>query len=189
MAEPKKMKPETIISLTLAVLGTTLFTVLLWCSLIGQVAYVTLVSVLSLVCLAVPVLQRLRQFDLRNLKMTLEKIEKVRDEVFAKEKDLARVSTIVSQLIAFNSAFEGRAHNPESYGLQNEWYYRKIKELLSAVKASPETTEITLKYFHALRKRDASSGDEQKLEWHSLMNMIREDIGEPKKPQQLDSAN
>jgi len=181
------MKTETVISLTLAALGATLFTALLFYRLIGEVAYVTLISVLSLVCLAVPVLQRLRQFDLKNLKMTLEKIEKVRDEVFAKEKDLAKVSILASQLIAFNSAFEGRLHGPESYSLQNEWYYRKIKELLAAVKASPDTTADVLKYFHALRKRDASAGDQKKLEWHSLMNMIREDIGEPKKLVQADS--
>ncbi|MCX7006624.1 MAG: hypothetical protein NTY53_05140 [Kiritimatiellaeota bacterium] len=176
------MKTETIISLSIAISGVALCTYLLVGQFIGQAAFVTLISVLSLVCLVIPVLRRLKQLDLKNLKMTLEKIEKVKAEVFAKEESLTKVSLLASQLIAFNSAFEGRLHDDDSFRLQNEWFYRKINDLLAAVHATPATTAEVLKYFHAIRRQDQSSGDAKKLVWKDLMNMIREDIGESSKP-------
>jgi hypothetical protein len=182
------MKTESIISLLLAVVGTVLFTALLGYHLIGQAAFVTLMSILALVCIVVLVLRRLTQLDLKNMKITLEKFEKVRDDVFAKEKDIAKMSLLVSQLFAFNSAFEGRIYQPESHRLQQEWYYRKTAELLAAIKASPLSTEEVLKYFHAMRRYETSDNAAQKLEWHNLMNMIREDIGKKKTTEETNDS-
>ena len=182
------MKTESIISLLLAVFGTTLFTILLGYHLIGQAAFVILMSTLAFVCIVIPVLRRLKQLDIKNLKMTLDKIEKARDDVFAKEKDLAKISLLVSQLFAFNSAFEGRIYQPETHRLQQEWYNRKMAELLVAIKTSSFATEEVLKYFHAMRRYEISDGASQKLEWHNLMNMIREDIGEKKTPEETNDS-
>ncbi len=178
------MKKQAISSAIVASLGIAIFTYLLVQEYIGQYIYSFLIALLALVCVAFLVLSRVHTIDFKKLKLTLDKIERAKKEIYAKEEDLIKVSLLASQLIAFNSAFEGRCHGSESYRLQNEWYYQKIKELLAEVKASPETTADVLKYFHALRMRDASAGDKHKQEWHALMNLIRKDIGEPVKPEQ-----
>lgn len=175
---------QSTVALIVGAVALILFTGLLMSKHLGQMSYVSLLTATGLVCLVLHGFSRLRELDLKNLKVTLDKMERVKEEIFAKEEDLRRVSLLASQLIAFNSAFEGRMHDGESYRLQNEWYYQKIKELLDAVEASPETTADVLKYFHSLRNRDVSAGDQKKLKWDDLMDMIREDIGEDPKLEQ-----
>ncbi|HEV2969692.1 MAG TPA: hypothetical protein VGY55_06860 [Pirellulales bacterium] len=72
------MKSSTVISVLIATIGIILFTTLLVTANIGDASYVILVGMLVLTCIAIPVLTRLRELDLRSLKLTLERIEAVK---------------------------------------------------------------------------------------------------------------
>ena len=75
------MKSRVLIALGIAAVGIVLFTLLLQAMLIGQWAYASLISVLALICVAIVLLPRLKELDLKNLRLTLAEIKQVKAEV------------------------------------------------------------------------------------------------------------
>ena len=87
------MKTESVAAIIIAVLGIVLFTALLVKGAIGQTTFAILIVALSFVCLALHGFSRIRELDLKNLKITLDKIEKVKaeiDEVYSGIQHLKR---------------------------------------------------------------------------------------------------
>lgn len=75
------MKAHGLIALGIAVVGISLFTTLLGTNLIGERAYASLIIALAFVCLAIYGFTRLKELDLKNLKLTLDQIKQVKAEV------------------------------------------------------------------------------------------------------------
>jgi hypothetical protein len=71
-------KPPTLISIVVGIIGVILFTTLLASAKIGEASYVVLLGVLVLACIAILALPRLRELDIRSLKLTLDRIEAVK---------------------------------------------------------------------------------------------------------------
>ena len=71
-------KPPTVISIVVGIIGVILFTTLLATAKIGEASYVVLLGVLVLACIAILALPRLRELDIRSLKLTLDRIEAVK---------------------------------------------------------------------------------------------------------------
>jgi hypothetical protein len=71
-------KRSTVVSVLIGSVGVILFTSLLCANRIGEASYVILLGMLVLTCIALPVLTRLRELDLRSLKLTLDRIEAVK---------------------------------------------------------------------------------------------------------------
>lgn len=61
--------------------GLALFTGLLATGTVGELSYIALLTLLAFVCLVIPAYPRLKELDLRNLKLTLDRIEAVKAEV------------------------------------------------------------------------------------------------------------
>jgi hypothetical protein len=76
---PKKSSP--IIAVILALVGTALFTILLVIGKLSEGSFVVLLGMLSLTCIVLPVLPRLRELDLRSLRLTLNEIKAVKAEI------------------------------------------------------------------------------------------------------------
>ena len=76
-----EMKIESVIACIVGLLNTVLFTALLCLGHIGVVAFVTLLGALGLFCLALHGFSRLRELDLKKLKITLDQIEQVKSEI------------------------------------------------------------------------------------------------------------
>jgi hypothetical protein len=72
------MNKANIVSALVGVGGVALFTILLTTTRIGEGSYIILMAILLIACLAIPGLPRLRELDLRGLKMTLDRIEAVK---------------------------------------------------------------------------------------------------------------
>jgi hypothetical protein len=75
------MKIASTIAGVVAFLGVVLFTILLCLGHIGATAFVTLMLALGLFCLALHGFSRLRELDLKQLKITLDRIEQVKSEI------------------------------------------------------------------------------------------------------------
>lgn len=75
------MKKETIAAIGIGLIGIVLFTGLLLAGKISETSYVVLIIPLALVCITVACLPRLRELDLKNLKMTLDEIKQVKADI------------------------------------------------------------------------------------------------------------
>ena len=75
------MRIASIIAGIVGILCTVLFTVLLCLGHIGSTAFVMLLVALGLLCLALHGFSRLRELDLKQLKITLDRIEQVKSEI------------------------------------------------------------------------------------------------------------
>lgn len=75
------MRGETLAAIAFSIAATTFSVALLVFKQIGEVAFVALVALFALVALAIHSLSRLRELDLRSLKLTLHQIEAVKREV------------------------------------------------------------------------------------------------------------
>jgi hypothetical protein len=168
------MKGESIASIVVAVLGLGLFTLLLLLGTVATTPYVLLVTVTGFVCLALHAFPRVREFDLRNLKMTLDQIESAKSAIYAKAEDLRRAAFILADLIVFNSEVGSRFGTQESFELQKQWNRMTCDKLLASFAASSQERENLFRYAEFFRRFDNASPEER--EDFDINAMIRRDI-------------
>lgn len=120
------IKTESILSCIVVVIGLLLFTTLLCQKYIGEGSYVILICVLALSSIALNGFNRVREFDLKNLKLTLCEIKQVRDDIYAKAttlqtlaENLAEIATLLGtdrlpMLFAFQPGLQEAIYEKES---------------------------------------------------------------------------
>jgi len=79
----KSFKIDALIAIIVAIIGIILFTWLLVTKHLGEASYAVLLTVLPLVCLSIYGFARIRELDLKNLKLILEKAEQIKSEIAA----------------------------------------------------------------------------------------------------------
>lgn len=171
------MKTEVIISIIIGVLGVILFTGLLVAEKFGAPTYIILISILALVCLVIPVLQRLRELDLKNLKLTLHKIKEVKAEIFAKEEALKESTLLLSELITVNTALSGIWGDANSTKYRKELVSKKTKDLLHNLNVPESQIEEIFKYQKSLDNIPKEAGEEHDLKWKEFMAMLKKESG------------
>ena len=117
-------------TLAIAVVAFLGFMALLIVGNIGEASYCVLLAGTALVSLVVKGFNRLRVFDLKNLKIVLADIEKAKEELTVQEQRFKAVLIPLVQIIAFTGAAEGRWRDSESSILKRDWYRKKLKVLL-----------------------------------------------------------
>ena len=85
------MKAQAIVSGILSIMCVTLFTILLVLGIISEIIYASLLGVFALVCIALLVLPRLQELDLKNLRLTLHEIRQVKAEVQEVKEGIAEM--------------------------------------------------------------------------------------------------
>jgi len=75
------MEKESVASLLIGISGVTLFTGLLTTGIISESVYLMLLVPLALVSIAILCLPRLRELDLKNLKLTLSELKQVKNDI------------------------------------------------------------------------------------------------------------
>lgn len=140
------------------VAGTILFTTLLCFERLGQASYVVLMSALAVLAIVLYGFNRIREVDLKNLKVTLDKIEQVRDEVYAKAEtlrglaeNLADIATILAtdrlpQLIEFGSPIAAPRYKREAVRFATK---QKVVSILSSTGADQARIMATGNLFDA----------------------------------------
>lgn len=168
-----EMKSQGIIAIIVALIGFLTFTLLLLAEKIGTPGYLFLLSLLSLVCVVVPVLGRLKEFDVKNLKLTLEKIEQAKGEIYAKEESLKEISYILSELIAANSTLTGMWGDENSSKYSKALVKNKIKKLCLKLGIPKEKIDDLFKYERALKELQQYKGEERKKKWQEFIELLR----------------
>ncbi len=93
-----------MIAILISIFGIALFTTLLISKQITGTAFCFLMTLTAIVTLAVHGFDRLKEIDLKQLKMTLVEIRETKEEIFAKEKDLKKLAEFISNLIMVDQA-------------------------------------------------------------------------------------
>ena len=167
------MKNQGVISIVVALIGFITFTLLLLNSKIETTGYFLLLSLLSLVCVVIPVLSRLKELDVKNLKLTLEKIEQAKGEIYAKEESLKETSYILSEVIAANSTLVGMWGDKSSSKYSKALVRNKINKLGSNLDIPPEKIDELFKYERALKDLQQYKGDERDKKWLEFVELLR----------------
>ena len=87
---------ESSIAGLTALLGTLLFTTLLCLEKIGQVTYVSLLSLAAIVSLVLHGFSRVREIDIKNLKMVLDPMAEIKPGSYKDESTGNRIGISVS---------------------------------------------------------------------------------------------
>ena len=85
------MKTEAIIAGVVGVIGIAVFTSLLVMGHLSEASYVGLMIPLALVCIVLLCLPRLRELDLKNLKITLHELRQVKSDIEDVKADIAEM--------------------------------------------------------------------------------------------------
>ena len=89
------MTGESVSSIILSIIMVSLFTTLLYIKRINQPTYVILISLTALVSLVLHGFPRLKELDVKSLKLTLAEIHQVRDDVYAKAESVATLAAFL----------------------------------------------------------------------------------------------
>lgn len=114
------------------------FTTLLYIGKIGEVSYAFLVPATALFGLVLHGFDRLKEIDLKNLRVVLRELQQTKKELFVREENLKSMAIPLAQMVAFTGASEGRMGSKESFSAKRKWYKKKLEELISSLDFSED---------------------------------------------------
>lgn len=107
------MKMINVIIICSVFVGVVLFTFLLREGKIGSLSYATLIIAIILSGIALYGFDRLKELDLKNLKLILTEIKEVKKDVYAKAETVKKLGEEMAELTAFNVVSVGRFAAPD----------------------------------------------------------------------------
>ena len=158
------MPGESIAAIVTSVALLALFTTLLVKKRINQPSYIILVSLAALVAIVLHGFPRLEEVDLKELKLTLAEIKEVKQDVYAKARDVGYASRMLADLIALQDVHQGLSGDPYMFQ-RRDYVDHKTREILATLGVPPETSSqshdhVLREYREFLQSRDVKI-DEQ----------------------------
>ncbi|MDO9566698.1 MAG: hypothetical protein Q7J15_08160 [Candidatus Desulfaltia sp.] len=98
---------------------------------LGAASFVSFISVVLISGFAFYGFDRIKELDIKNLRLILSEIKETKAEIFAKQDDLKKTAFVMSEILAFSSADNGRMDSKEGYRIKREWYDHKLNELMN----------------------------------------------------------
>jgi hypothetical protein len=148
----------TWVPLALSAVAFGIFTYLLWLRHIGEASYCFLVALTAMLGLVLHGFSRLQEFDLKNLRLVLRKIEETKQDLFVREEKLKAIALPLAQIIAFTGSSEGRMGSAESWEAKRRWYRHKLQELVNNLDLSPAEIADVNKYLDKYAEIDRQLG-------------------------------
>ncbi len=127
------MNYESVVALVIATIFPGLFTLLLWQKRLTQSSYVILFSFVGIVCLVLHGFPRLRILDLKNLTLTMDRIESIRADVYASRDQVEHLSFLLTELILFENVVRTIPENAEMIKQEQLWIRNKCREILDSM--------------------------------------------------------
>lgn len=159
---------------------------------IGEASYCFLLADSALVALVLKGFNRLRELDLRNMKIILADIEKAKDGLAVRKAKFKSVLIPFIQIIAYSSSIAGRWGSLETNKLNRMWYKNKLKCLVNELGIESVDAQEIQKFVNKYDEIDeileqrgeieADSPDadktKHKLEvlMHQIVEVLQEDI-------------
>lgn len=108
-----KVKMSNVLIICSAFSGIVLIVFLLNNGKIGSIAFTTLFISIILSSLALYGFDRLKELDLKNLRLVLNEIKEVKKDIYAKAETVKKLGEEVAELTAFNVTGIGRFASPD----------------------------------------------------------------------------
>jgi len=167
------MRSSGILATVVGLVGFITFTALLVKDIVGTASYIVLLTLLTLICVVIPVLERLKELDIKNLKLTLEKIEGVKKDIYAKESDLRQTSMLLAELIAANATVTGIWGDEESKKYSDALVRSKIMRLAKQLQLTANELDVIFKYDKALAGVHGAPKEEHDKKWGEFVELLK----------------
>jgi len=118
------------VPLAISVIVFIVFTALLYTDKLGEASYSFLVAATALFGLVLHGFDRLKELDLKNLRIVLGKLEETKKELFVREEKLKAIAVPLAHIVAFTGASEGRMSSRETLSAKRKWYKKKLEDLI-----------------------------------------------------------
>jgi hypothetical protein len=122
---------------------------------IGEVSYSFLFALITLISIVVQLFPRLKELDLKNLKLVLAEIKDTKAELYAREEDLKSISHIILLVLSYSTVTQGRWGSTKSIDLQKQWFQQKIEQLTDALQYSNDEKKEITKYISKYNEYDS----------------------------------
>ncbi|MFT6910281.1 MAG: hypothetical protein ACJAS1_007009 [Oleiphilaceae bacterium] len=165
---------QGIISIAVGIIGFSTFTFLLFDEKIETLGYCSLLGLLAIVCIVIPVLSRLSELDIKNLRLTLTKIQEAKKEIYAKEESLKEASHVLSELIAVTSSLAGIWGDKSSRIHSKALITAKLNNLADKLNYSQEQRDQLFKYERALAAVSSATKEQHDEKWQEFINTLKE---------------
>ena len=159
--------------MAIATIGFGTFTCLLVRDHIDSLAYVALLGLLAIVCMVLPLQNRLRELDVKNLKLTLEKIEDAKEEIYAKEESLRESAYLLADVMAVNSVVAPMLGDKESFEYGAELVKNRIEKLGKNLNIPQNRIDDLFKIERALADLQQYKGEEREAKWLDFKELLK----------------
>ena len=122
MESEKTPKAPFIIGAILLFLATSLLLI----DKIGSASFTTFCGISFVLCLALLGFPRLKELDLKNLKLLLSETKEVKKEIHLKKEDLKKHSLAFTKLVAFTGSMMMRISDREAFNRRKRFVRKKL---------------------------------------------------------------
>ena len=86
----------------------------------GGASFTSFMSITLICWLAFYGFDRVKELDIKNLKLILSEIKETKKEIFAKQEDLKRTAYTLAEIMAFSNSMQGRLSSKESHEISKK---------------------------------------------------------------------
>ena len=119
--------------LVISSIAFAIFTTLLWLEKLSEPSYTFLIAATAVFGLVLHGFDRLKELDLKNLRVTLREIKETQKELYVREEKLKSVAIPLAQIVAFTGASGGRWGSEDGNTAKRKWYKHKLEGLMKAL--------------------------------------------------------
>ena len=174
------------------IVGITIFVLLLICGIyflqtakLKPASFTTFMGITLICGLAFYGFDRLKELDIKSLKLVLNKLEETKKEIFAKQEDLRKTALGMAEIMAFSNAAQGRLVSEEDHEIATKWYEHKLSKLIKDFNFDDKEIKKIRKFADKYKEIDELIGSkglktsdpnykERKERIEQLVNKIRE---------------
>lgn len=160
-------------------IGAILFALAIFLLLFDKLGPVTftffcgLVFMLYLALLGFP---RLKELDLKNLRMLLAETKEVKKEIFLKKEDLKKHTLAFTKLVAFTGGMMTRAGDKAALDRRTKFIQKNCEKLLESLNASEEEKREAFKIINLLADYDQAVEKNDPQEKERISRLIQTTI-------------
>jgi len=136
-------------------------------------------SYLIIICffgLAFYTSDRLIEVSFKDISLILERAEKVKEKIFAKEQELRKTSVAIAKLSSFMAAMNLRIGEKEDYALRREFVRKNSESLLNSLNVSEEEKREAFEILNLTEQLEKAQEDGNMDEFNRLRQVISEEM-------------
>lgn len=138
------------------------FTTLRCFGKLNDLSYCSMIIVLFLVILALIFYPRLKELDLKNLRLTLIEINEAKEEVASKEKEIKEIAKTLARITAFTGQVQNRMLGEGTHELHEEWYRQQIEYLLKVASFTEDDRKDIFRIYDVYNEFDQALNRSEK---------------------------